>query len=129
MHNLLDQLWELDKEESYARLTITPIREGNERCYLWQEEIQIRPYPNPFGYGGQWGTGTAYSEAEIEQLAEGFRRYLRKWQERGLERIEVIRKPETTETEYKNERRQEWLERHPEAANATGKLSSQLSLM
>ncbi|GEM_PF-4954567 len=129
MHNLLDQLWELDKENSYARLTITPIREASKGYYQWHEEVQIRPYPNPFGYGGQWGSGTAYSEAEIERLAKRFRRYLWEWQERGLERIEIIRKPEMTLTEYNNERRREWLERHHETASAVAKLSTQLSLM
>jgi hypothetical protein len=37
MQSLLDQLWELDKEQSYARLPITPIREGDKRYYQWQE--------------------------------------------------------------------------------------------
>jgi len=68
MHNLLDQLWEPDKANSYARLTITLIKGANKGYYQWHEEVQIRPYPNPSGYGGQWGSGTAYSEAEIERL-------------------------------------------------------------
>ncbi|MCL0057750.1 hypothetical protein M1N05_01590 [Dehalococcoidales bacterium] len=126
MPSLLDQLWELDKEESYAHLTITPIREGDKRYYQWDEAIQIRPYPNPFGYGGQWGMGAAQSEDEVQRLIKGFRHYLKKWQERGLEKIEVIRKPEMTLPEYKNERRREWLEHH---GNDGKRASSQLSLM
>jgi hypothetical protein len=125
MQSLLDQLWELDKEQSYARLTITPVREGDKRYYQWQEEIQIRPYPNPFGFGGMWGTGPAHSEDEVQRLITGFRHYLREWQGRGLEKVEVVRKPEMTMPEYENERRREWLERH---AN-DGKTSAQLSLM
>ncbi len=126
MPSLFDQLWELDKEESYARLTITPIREGDERYYQWDEAIQIRPYPNPFGYGGQWGMGDAQSEDEVQRLTEVFRHYAKEWQERGLEKVEVIRIPEMTQVEYKNERRRYWLEHHPNDGKSA---SIQLSLM
>ncbi len=124
MPSLLDQLWELDKEQSYARLTITPIREGDKRYYQWREEVQISPYPNPFGFGGMWGTGPAWSEDEMQRLIEWFQHFLSKWQERGL-KLEIVRKPEMTIPEYDNERRKERLER---SANE-GKTPTQLSLI
>jgi len=126
MPSLFDQLWEMDKGESYARLTITPIREGDKRYYQWDEVIQIRPYPNPFGYGGQWGMGAVQGEDEVQGLIKQFWRCVKKWQERGLQKIEVIRKPEMTRVEYNNERRRQWLERHPEGGKT---ISAQLSLM
>lgn len=124
MQSLLDQLWELDKEQSYARLTITPIREGDKRYYQWEDRVQIKPYPNPFGFGGMWGTGPAWSEDEVQRKIEGFRHFLREWEERGL-KIEIVCKPEMTITEHDNERRKERLER---SANE-GKTSAQLSLI
>lgn len=107
MADLLDQLWELDKEDSFAILTIVPIKEGDDRYWELMERIQIRPYPNPFGYGGQWGMGRTNDEADIEQEINRFYGYLHRWQKHGLERIEVVRKPEMTWAEHINKIRQE----------------------
>ena len=95
----------VDKEQSYARLTITPIMNGDREYYRFDEEVQIRPYPNAWGYGGQWGMGNLESKKEVKRQIALFKRFLKEWQERGLEKIEVIRKPQMTVTEYKNEQR------------------------
>jgi len=98
---------EVDKEQSYARLTITPIKEKDREYYRYIEEVEIRPYPNAYGYGGQWGIGSFESKKEIKKQIALFKRSLKEWQERGLEKIEIIRKPQMTVTEYKNEQRKE----------------------
>jgi len=98
--NLIDQLWELDKEESHACMTITPIKEGDKRYYHIREEIVIHPYPNPFGYGGEWGNGFAETEVEVLGRISFFRNQLKVWQTRGLERIEVKRMSEVARSEH-----------------------------
>jgi hypothetical protein len=104
MQKTLDQCQaEVDKEQSYARLTITPIKEKDREYYRYIEEVEIRPYPNAWGYGGQWGIGSLESKKEVKRQIALFKRSLKEWQERGLEKIEVIRKPQMTVTEYKNE--------------------------
>ncbi len=123
MPDLLDQLWELDKEDSFARLTIVPIKEGDDRYWELTERIQISPYPNPFGYGGQWGMGRTHNEADIEQEINRFYGFLQRWQKHGLEKIEVVRMPEMTWAEYVNEIRQEHEASHP---TTSGKLQLQL---
>jgi len=123
MTDLLDQLWELDKEDSFATLTIVPIKEGDDRYWEVMERIQIRPYPNPFGYGGQWGIGAARNEAEIEQEINHFYSYLQRWKEHGLGKIEVVCLPEMTRAQYQNKIRQEFEASHP---TTSGKLQLQL---
>ena len=125
-HSLLDQLWEMDKEKSFALLTTTPIKEGDRSYYLVEGELSIRPYPNPFSYGGFWSQGTAKTTEELDRIIASFRSEVAEWQERGLAKIEIIRKPEMTIVEHKNERRREWLKRHPDD---TEKATVQPSLM
>ena len=124
MADLLDQIWELDKEDSYATLTIVPIKEGDVRCWELRERIQISPYPNPFGYGGQRGMGRTRDEAEIEQEINRFYGYLHEWKKHGLEKIEVVREPEMTRAEHINKIRQEHEASYPTITS--GKLQLQL---
>lgn len=117
MPDLLDQLWELDKENSFTRITVTPIRNGDEVYYRYDSECQIRPYPNPFSFGGFWGSGFAKTEEEVNQRIETNRDYLAEWLKRGLS-FEVIRKPMVTLTEDERERHEKAREAlrqlHPE---------------
>ena len=115
---------EVNKEQSYARLTITPIKSGDREYYRFDEEVHIRPYPNAYGYGGQWGVGRIESEEELEKLIASFKHYLREWQERGLENIEIIHKPKMTVVEYKNKRLKELVDKERAEAGFT-----QLTLM
>lgn len=100
---LLECRAEVDKKQSYARLTITPIKEKDREYYQYYEEVEIKPYPNVWGFGGLWGMGSLDSEKEVKRQIASFKRFLKEWQERGLEKIEVIRKPQMTVTECKNE--------------------------
>ena len=129
MQNLLDQLWELDKENSFARCTITPIREGAKRYYELEQEMWIRPYPNPFSYGGFWAQGVAKTTEEVDRLISYFKSETGRWQKHGLCKIDIIHKPEMSRVEYKNERRREWLERHANDDKRADAKLAQLSLM
>jgi len=127
--SLLDQLWELDKEESYARVTITPIKPikpGEKVKYHWDEAIQIRPYPNPFSYGGQWGSGVASTREEVERHIISFKEYIMDWQKHGLEKVEIRWQPEMTEAERRNLWMAEWRKEHPDLLKCR---SEQLSLI
>ena len=125
MQNLLDRLWELDKEESFARLTITPVREGDKRYYQCNEEIVIRPYPNPMMWGGMWGGRVAHTREEIKAVIKDFNWWVARAKELGLEKVEIIEMPEVTRTEYDFERRQALRE----AMGETSNLGAQFSLM
>ncbi len=129
MQNLLDQLWELDKENSFARCTITPIREGDKRYYEWEQEMWIKPYPNPFGYGGFWAQGVAKTTEEVDRLISYFKSETERWQKHGLCKIDIIRQPEMTRGEYEIQKRQEWLERDVQAGKKADAKLAQLSLM
>ena len=126
MQSLFDQLWELDKENSFARCTIIPVREGDKRYYKWEQEMWIKPYPNPFGYGGFWAQEVAKTTEEVDRLLAYFKSETAKWQ---IVKIDIIRKPEMTAVEYKNDRRAEWLKRHGNDAKKAVAKVAQLSLM
>ena len=129
MQNLFDQLWELDKENSFARFTITPVKEGSETKLLCEQELWIKPYPNPFSYGGFWAQGVAKTTEEVDRLLAYFKSETEKWQKHGLVKIDIIRKPEMTIVEYQNDRRAEWLNRHGDDDKKAVAKVAQLSLM
>jgi hypothetical protein len=95
----IDIGWQLDKEKSIARLEITPERRGDEVLFRYHSAIEIKPYPNPFMYGGEWSSGSVETEAEVEQLIADFRKRVTAWEKRGI-KIEVIRHPETRRRVY-----------------------------
>ena len=129
MRSLLDQLWELDKEESFARMTITLVKEAGELKYLWEQEMWIKPYPNPFGCGGFWAQGVAKTGEEVDRLIAYFKSETEEWQKHGLCKIDIIRQPQMTRVEYKNQKRQEWLKRDIKAGKKADNKIAQLSLM
>jgi len=91
--------WRMDKDKSFARLEIIPIR-TSERLY-WQlhTAIKIEPYPNPFMYGGMWGGGSAKDEQELEYAIKAFEDQVARLKENGMEKVEIVRHDERTRTE------------------------------
>lgn len=98
------EAWRMDREQSYAQLRITPIIEGDRRYYLLDKTVEVRPYPNPIGFGGLWAHGVADDRAEVDRRINLFWLEVEKWKAKGLERIEVIEEPEETRVKYTNER-------------------------
>lgn len=121
----IKQAWRPDLEQSFARLVITPIRYGDKVVFDYEEAIEIKPYPNPYGCGGCWGGGRLKTEAEVEELVKSFTEaqsrspfvddYYSRWQRLGVKFV-VIRKPERTVAEQINEEKREYVEEHPEEA-------------
>lgn len=87
----IDIGWELDKKNSIARLEIIPERRGDEVLFRYQSAIEIKPYPNPFSYGGEWSSGAVETEAEVEQVIADFRKRVTAWEKRGI-KVEVVRR-------------------------------------
>ena len=100
MPDLFDRVWEMDKEQSYARLTITPIITPEGKVYHYNEEIQVRPYPNPKMFGGMWGSGGAKDKKELERVIRGFNQMVERLKAEGLEKVEIEEMPEVTRAEY-----------------------------
>jgi len=119
----------MDKEKSFARLTITPIKEGDKSYYLWEQELWIKPYPNPFSYGGFWGQGVAKTTEELNTIVNYFKSEVAEWQERGLIKIEIIHQPEMTKVAYKNQIRAEESQKDIEAGKKPTSQTTQLSLI
>lgn len=121
--------WRLDLEKSLARLTITPVKEGDNTYYDIDEVIEIRPYPNPFGFGGMWGMGVVRSKAEVERRIKWFKGFIKPWQERGLNKVEIIRRPQVTRAELKNLNRKERLDDRTAKGEKPNYKDTQLSLI
>ena len=85
--------WRLNPEESLAEFEITAIQFPERIAYTLTDKLQIRPYPNPTGFGGMFGIGGAGSVPELMEKVRSWREILRPWEARGLTRIRVIRKP------------------------------------
>jgi len=86
--------WRMDKDKSYARLEITPIKTTEKHYYQIHTSIKIEPYPNPFMHGGMWGGGSAKDEQELEQVIKYFEETATELKENGMERVEVVRHDE-----------------------------------
>jgi len=112
--------WKLDTEASFAQLVITPIiaiSDEDTRYYVQIEEtLEIRPYPNPYGFGGMWGHGWHDSEKEAEMVQQ-FNDYLEKWKALGLHKIDIIRNREETCRVPTEKQRQEALDRYASSPN------------
>lgn len=81
--------WKLDPEESRAYIVITPIIFEGERRFDISETLEIRPYPNPFSFGGFYGSRWVNKKEEAERCIKNFLEYVEKWKPRGLCQIEV----------------------------------------
>ena len=106
--------FKLNTENSYALIVITPIHavsDDGETDYIYVEEtIEIKPYPNPYGFGGMWGHG-GYKPDEVEKVIADFRRMVDPWVERGLTRVEIKHEPGRNERVLTEAQRQEALDR------------------
>lgn len=122
------EAWRMDRERSYAQFRITPIIERGRKRYQLDKTVEIRPYPNPLGFGGLWGMGYADDRAEVDRRINLFLLEVEKWKARGLERIEVIEEPEMTRVEYSNKRRGEMVQEYAEKGGRY-KPTPQLRLM
>lgn len=87
-------VWEMDTEASHAYFHIIPVVEGEDRYFTYNVELEIRPYPNPFGFGGMWGSGGHYDTAGIREKVKEFRGYIQRWRDKGMYKVEFKRLPE-----------------------------------
>lgn len=83
--------WRMDSKKSYARLRITPIVTTKGKYYHCSWSIEVRPYPNPFMFGGSWGSCPAYDEKELEEVIAAFSSQAERWKGNGLEIVEIQR--------------------------------------
>jgi hypothetical protein len=93
--------WKMDKEKSFARLTITPVRKSDSLTYKYTTEVKINPYPNPFSWGGFWGMGAANTKEELDQAITRFKAEGERLKANGMEKIEVITEPESVKAEQR----------------------------
>jgi hypothetical protein len=91
--------WILDKKNSIARLEIIPGLCDGKVLFRYSIAIEIKPYPNPFMFGGEWSSGSKETEAEVEQLIADFRKRVTAWEKRGI-KVEVVRRPESRRRVY-----------------------------
>jgi len=122
--------FKLDTEKSYALIVITPIHavsDDGETDYIYVEEtIEIRPYPNPYGYGGMWGQG-GYKPEEEKKVIADFNRMVDPWVERGLTRVEIKHESGKTEHVPTEAQRQEYLNQLRNKSNGKLKVKSRVT--
>lgn len=88
--------WQMDKDKSYARFEITPVDGPDGSYYSLSTSIEIKPYPNPFMFGGMYGGGRAKDDQELAELIKAFENMASEYQTSGLEKIEIVRRDRTT---------------------------------
>jgi len=107
--------FKLDTEASHALLVITPVHcisdEGEFDRIRVETTLEIRPYPNPYGFGGMWGTG-GYAPEEEGALVARFHQEVDPWIELGLTRVEIKHGHAFTEHVPTEAQRQAMIERY-----------------
>jgi hypothetical protein len=99
--------WRMDSEKSFARMDIRPIRKPDGTLhYSIGYNIEIRPYPNPFSYGGMWGGGAADSQEELDKAIASFNAQGDELRESGMTKIEVVTHEESAPSVPVKPRRQ-----------------------
>lgn len=93
--------WKLDPETSFAELAITPIKTPESQSFRFEDKLEIRPYPNPIGTGGWWGTGGGHTLSDLKEAIRQFHRILAPYQARGLTSITIVKR----ETEFRAQQR------------------------
>jgi len=91
--------WRMDKEASFAKLTIEPVISAQHKFYRCDSSITVRPYPNPVTYGGMYGGSSAKDEGELEKVIASFNSEVDRLKKYGMERVEIERLPERVITE------------------------------
>ncbi len=81
--------------ESSARIKISPVRTADGRQW-WdiRQELELKPYPNPYSYGGFFGMGKATTQEELDQVVKSFRDEVKEWHTKGLPEVIVEMEPE-----------------------------------
>ena len=125
--------FKLDTEKSFALLVITPIHavsDDGETDYIdVKETIEIKPYPNPYGFGGMWGSGSHKPEEEKKVISD-FHRWVDSWVERGLTRMEIKHVPKETRHVPTEAQRQEYINRlHRQSSSKAKVTPSQQALI
>jgi len=119
--------FKLDDEKSFALLVITPIHavsDDGETDYIdVQETIEIRPYPNPYGFGGMWGNGS-YKPEEEKKVISDFHRWVDPWVERGLTRMEIKHEPKETRHVPTEAQRQQYINQLRQRSSGKAKVAS-----
>ena len=89
-------LWEMDKEKTFARYEITPIRENGEFAgYRIHDTLEIRPYPNPFSFGGCYGSSFVKNDEDLAMAIASFEDgWVGEWERRGMRPMEIVWQPE-----------------------------------
>lgn len=98
-HEVAKKAWRMDKEKSYARLEITPVKTADGLYYHLTTSIKIEPYPNPFMYGGMWGSSPAKTKEELQQVINGFEENANVLRQNGMEKVEIITHDEVVRAE------------------------------
>ena len=88
------EAWQMDSEQSHAYFITTPVRDGNERYYRITWAIEIKPYPNPFTFGGVWCSGGAKDKDSLQKQIDEFNRQVDRWRKHGLTKVEMKEEPE-----------------------------------
>lgn len=93
-HQKEKDAWQMDSKESHYFLTITPIVTEKGKRYSIDDDITLRPYPNPWGYGGRYGGGGAFGEAELAQILERANAEIEELKKHGMTNIKIERAEE-----------------------------------
>lgn len=84
-------------------MEITPVRKSDGTVhYNVSETIEIRPYPNPFSYGGSYGGGGADTKEQLDQAIARFQAQADGLKQYGMEKIEVITHEEQVKVEQRS---------------------------
>jgi len=93
--------WRMDKEKSFARMEITPVRSADGLAYHLSYAIKIEPYPNPYSYGGMYGGGAAETKEGLDIEIAKFNAQADSLRQNGMEKVEVITHEETVRAEQR----------------------------
>jgi hypothetical protein len=111
--------FKLDVKNSFAELVITPVHtisdDGEKDWIDVDDTLEIKPYPNPYGFGGYWGHGR-YPPEDEERIIANFKEGIARWRERGLTRVKIKHGPATTQRVLTEAQRQAALDRATKGA-------------
>ena len=82
-------------------MEITPVRSADGLVYHLSYAIKIKPYPNPFSYGGMCGGGAVKTQEELDQAIAKFNDQADALRSNGMEKVEIVTHEETVKVEQK----------------------------
>ena len=83
-----EEVWQLDPVKSFALFEWGMVIRGEETFYRISESLEIRPYPNPIGFGGMWGGSSVKTLEELAVSKDKFFQYCRQYESLGITRFE-----------------------------------------